>query len=262
PCPSSPVPFPSPLIPHPLNLNTNFSFFKKKPHPSFPFHQLKTDVHSHIIPGIDDGSPDAETSLLLIRGMIDLGYENFTATPHVMEDMWRNNTESISEGFNVLRNAMDEAGIQNDVRMAAEYLVDGNLESLLESKQELLRIQDNWVLIEVSFIQPPRNLRELIFEMQIQGYQPVFAHPERYNYYHKRLDELKEIKDAGCLFQSNILSFSGYYGTAAQQCAGWMAEKGMIDLLGSDIHHERHLEALRHLKLTPALGKVMDRLSL
>lgn len=248
--------------PTPKPLNTIFSFFTKKPLPSFPFHQLKTDVHSHIIPGIDDGSPDAETSLLLIRGMIELGYETFTATPHVMEDMWRNNTETISNGFAALRKAMDDEGLNNEVRMAAEYLVDGNLESLLEKKQDLLRIQKNWVLIEISFIQPPRNLRELIFEMQMQGYQPVFAHPERYNHYYKKLDELKEIKDAGCLFQSNILSFSGYYGPAAQQCAEWMAEKGMVDLLGSDIHHERHLEALRHLKLTPALGKVMDRFPL
>ena len=219
-------------------------------------------MHSHIIPGIDDGSPDAETSLLLIRGMIELGYETFTATPHVMEDMWRNNSETISNGFTVLRTAMEEAHIPNKVRMGAEYLVDGNFESLLDAKQELLRIQDNWVLIEISFIQPPLNLRELIFEMQIQGYQPVFAHPERYNHYHKRLDALKEIRDVGCLFQSNILSFSGYYGPAAQQCAEWMAEKGMVDLLGTDIHHERHLEALKHLKLTPALGRVMGRLSL
>lgn len=194
--------------------------------------------------------------------MIELGYETFTATPHVMEDMWRNNTETISNGFAVLQKAIADAGLSNEVRMAAEYLVDGNFESLLDSKQELLRIQDNWVLIEISFIQPPRNLRDLIFEMQIQGYQPVFAHPERYNHYYKRLDELKEIRDVGCLFQSNILSFSGYYGPAAQQCAEWMAGKGMVDLLGTDIHHERHLEALKHLKLTPALGKVMGRLSL
>jgi len=192
--------------------------------------------------------------------MIDLGYETFTATPHVMEDMWRNSAETITTGFGVLRKAMDQEGINNEVRMAAEYLVDGNFTQLLEEKKALLTIQNNWVLIEVSFIEPPRNLREVIFEMQLQGYQPVFAHPERYNYYHNRLDDLKTIRDSGCIFQSNILSFSGYYGPAAMQCAEWMAQKGMVDLLGSDLHHERHLEALRHLKLTKALAKVMDQM--
>lgn len=238
-----------------------FNFFKKNPLPFFPFHQLKTDVHSHIIPGIDDGSPDTETSLLLIQGMIDLGYESFTATPHVMEDMWRNNIVTISHRFRVLRDAMDAAGINNSVKMAAEYLVDGNFQMLLESKAELLTIRENWVLIEISFLQPPKNLLEVILEMQFQGHQPVFAHPERYSYYYKNLDGLEEIKASGCLFQSNLLSFSGYYGPGALQCAEWMAEKGLIDLLGSDIHHHRHLEHLRRLKLTPALGKVMRRLN-
>ena len=250
----------SPLIPKPSS-SPIFSFFTKKTLPSFPFHQLKTDVHSHLIPGIDDGSPDPETSIVLLKGMIDLGYENLTATPHVMEDMWRNNTETITNGFAVLKKAMGEAGINNEVRMAAEYLVDGNFTRLLEEKSELLTIQDNKVLIEISFIEPPRNLKETIFEMLMQGYHPVFAHPERYNYYYKRLDELKSIRDAGCIFQSNILSFSGYYGPAAQQCAEWMAEKGMVDLLGSDLHHERHLDALRQLKLTKALAKVMDQMA-
>ena len=191
--------------------------------------------------------------------MIDLGYETFTATPHVMEDMWRNDTDSISKGYALLKQAMAEVGLSNQVRMAAEYLVDGNFTRLLEEKKELLTIQDNKVLIEISFIEPPRNLKETIFEMLMQGYHPVFAHPERYNYYYKRLDELKSIRDAGCIFQLNILSFSGYYGPAAVQCAEWMADKGMVDLLGSDLHHERHLDALRHLKLTKALAKVMEQ---
>ena len=100
-----------------------------------------------------------------MKGMIDLGYETFTATPHVMEDMWRNNTETISEGFAVLKKAMDDEGINNEVRMAAEYLVDGNFTQLLEEKAALLTIHDNKVLIEISFIEPPRNLKEIICEM-------------------------------------------------------------------------------------------------
>lgn len=238
-----------------------FSFFKRKSQDPFPFHLLKTDYHSHIIPGIDDGSPDVDTSILLIKGLIELGYENFVGTPHVMEDIWRNNTETISTAHKKLQEFLSNSQVDKQIRPAAEYLVDANFEKLLYGKEKLLTINENWVLIEISFIQPPIQLKDIIFEMQIQGYQPVFAHPERYNYYHNRKSELQEIKSAGCLFQSNMLSFSGYYGPDILKAAEWLANNNLVDLLGTDLHHERHLDALRNLKLTKALTKVLEVLA-
>ena len=236
-----------------------FSFFKSKPTSPFPFDKLKADVHSHIIPGIDDGAPDAETSVMLVKGLLDLGFESFTATPHVMEDIWRNNSVSIMAGYSRLVEALKEANILNHVRPAAEYLVDANFEQLLSSKSPLLTIKENLVLIEISFIEPPIQLNEVIFEMQMQGYQPVLAHPERYGFYQHNKQALEEIKNTGCLFQSNLLSFAGYYGPDILRSAERMAKYGMIDLLGTDLHHERHLEALRELKLTPALEVVLEQ---
>jgi tyrosine-protein phosphatase YwqE len=236
-----------------------FFFFKSKPTSPFPFHELKADVHSHIIPGIDDGAPDEETSIMLVKGLIDLGFETFTATPHVMEDIWRNNSASIMAGYARLVEALKQANIMNSVRPAAEYLVDANFEQLLASKSPLLSIRGNLVLIEMSFIEPPIQFKEVIFEMQMQGYQPVLAHPERYGFYHHNKRALEEIKNTGCLFQSNLLAFSGYYGPEVLRAAERMAKDGMIDLLGTDLHHERHLEALRELKLTPAIGKVLEQ---
>lgn len=232
-------------------------FFKRKSKEPFPFHRLKTDYHSHIIPGIDDGAPDTAASLTLINGLMELGYENFTGTPHVMEDIWRNNTRTITAAHQQLQGALKDAGIDKQVRPAAEYLVDANFEQLIHEKKQLLTIKDNWVLFEISFIQPPMQLRDIVFELQMQGYQPVFAHPERYNYYHTKQDELQELKSAGCLFQSNILSFSGYYGPDVLKAAERLAKNKMVDLLGTDIHHERHLAALRNLPLTDALGLVL-----
>ena len=236
-----------------------FSFFNRTPKEPFPFHQLKTDYHSHILPGIDDGSPDAETSISLIRGLIDLGYENFVGTPHVMEDIWKNDKQSILQSLSVLNASLKEANIIKEIRPAAEYLVDSNFEMLLRSKEKLLTIKDNWVLIEVSFIAPPPQFREVIFEMQLQGYQPVFAHPERYQYFHVQKNALQEIRDAGCLFQCNLLSFSGYYGPNVLKAAESLAEKKMVDLLGTDLHHERHIECLQQLKLSKALAKVLEQ---
>ena len=236
-----------------------FSIFKKRAQlERFPFHVLKTDIHSHLLPGIDDGSPDEATSIGLMKGLIELGYENFVATPHVMEDIWRNTSESIHGAQERLNQALVEEGMNKQVRAAAEYLVDGNFEQLLKDKQPLLTIHKNWVLIEISFIQPPFQLKEVIFEMQMQGYQPVFAHPERYSFYHVRRDELLDIKHAGCYFQANLNSFTGYYGPAVMQAAEWLAKNGMIDLFGTDLHHERHLHALQQLEFTKPLQLAVE----
>lgn len=191
--------------------------------------------------------------------MIELGFEQFTGTPHVMEDIWRNDTESILASHQRLKIAMEADGINHQVRPAAEYLVDAHFENLLRSNIPLLTIKDNLVLIEVSFIEPPIQLKDVIFKMQMQGYQPVLAHPERYGFYHHNSQGIEEIKNTGCLFQSNLLSFSGYYGKDVLRAVERLAKEGMIDLLGTDLHHERHLDALRQLKLTKSLASVLKK---
>jgi tyrosine-protein phosphatase YwqE len=236
-----------------------FSFFHRKQKEIFPFHQLKTDVHSHLLPGIDDGSPDSTTSLHLIKSMVELGFEQFTATPHVMQDIWKNNNESISSAHELLDAALENAKIQNKVVAAAEYMVDENLEFLLQEKIPLRTIRENWVLIEISFLQPPFQLKQILFELQLQGYQPILAHPERYLYYAGQIKELIELKHLGCKLQANLLSFSGYYGKEVQRFAEQLADKQLINLLGTDLHHERHLEGLRRLGYSKALQKAMEK---
>jgi tyrosine-protein phosphatase YwqE len=235
-----------------------FSFFQRKQKEIFPFHQLKTDVHAHLLPGIDDGSPDVSTSIHLIKGMMDLGFQHFTATPHVMQDIWKNNDETINASSTLLQTGLSENKMDIDVTAAAEYMVDEHLEFLLKQKKRLRTIRENWVLIEVSFLQPPLQLKDILFELQVQGYQPVLAHPERYLYYAGKTKELIELKDKGCKLQSNLLSFSGYYGKEVQRFAEQLVELDLISLLGSDLHHERHLEGLKQLQFSKSLQKLME----
>jgi protein-tyrosine phosphatase len=236
-----------------------FSIFNKKRNRTyFPFDKLGTDMHSHLVPGIDDGSPDPATSVRLIRGMCDLGYTKLITTPHVMEDLYRNTPETIYTGFRLLEKEMEKEKNDVFVKPAAEYLLDGNVEDILEKKGLLMTLTDNLVLIEISFVSPPFNLKDVIFELQINGYQPIMAHPERYSYYHNQLRQYEEMKAMGCLFQCNLLSFSGYYGSDVQQAAELLSKKNMIDLLGTDLHHDRHLAHLRELPYTPALARLME----
>jgi protein-tyrosine phosphatase len=234
------------------------SFFKKKTGMGFPFYKLEADMHSHLIPGIDDGSPDISTSIELIQGLEDLGYKRFVATPHAMEDLYPNNVHTIQAAFMALNDVLAIEQPDTQIRFAAEYLMDGNVDLMLDRKETFLTVKDNWVLVEFSFVSPPIQLKEVIFNLQMQGYQPILAHPERYGYFHQQPSRYAEIKAMGCFFQANLLSFSGYYGSSVRQAVEYLVEHKLIDLLGTDLHHHRHLEQLRNLPLTPALGSLVD----
>lgn len=209
------------------------------------FSGIRTDMHSHLLPGIDDGSPDAEMSRTLINGLMELGYERFIATPHILSDMYPNDPDSISSAKGILENALAVNKEKVPLHAAAEYYLDDHFSTLLDNKVPLLTLKGNHVLIEFPFVSPPYNYKEQIFQLQLNGYQPVLAHPERYTYFSNRKEVYDELKGSGCLFQTNLLSFTGYYGRQPQELANYFVKAGYIDLLGTDLHHERHLQALR-----------------
>jgi tyrosine-protein phosphatase YwqE len=217
-----------------------------------------TDMHSHLLPGIDDGSPDLETSVKLIKGMMALGFKKFITTPHIMWEMYKNTPEIIGGKLELLRKRLKEEGINVEINAAAEYFLDDHVEGLLKRNEKLLTIKDNWVLSEFSLASAPHGLKDILFEMQMQGYQPVIAHPERYTYLEGNKTFYEDLKDIGCLFQLNILSLAGYYGKSAQELAHHLIKKGYYDLVGTDLHHARHLEALRSGAAAHILQKLYE----
>jgi len=235
-----------------------FSIFKKKQKGTVDLSELSTDMHSHLLPGIDDGSPDTSVSAILIAGLQDLGYQRFVTTPHIFWDMYKNTNESIDAAREELRLSFN-GSFPAPFRAAAEYYLDDHIDDLLKKDVPLLTIRDNWVLVEFSFITPPMDLKEKLFALQIKGYQPVIAHPERYTYLLSSKKIYDELKDAGCLFQVNLLSFSNYYGKQSHELANYLLKKNYIDLLGTDLHHDRHLQALRSSpNLTDITKQLLD----
>ena len=234
-------------------------FFKKRNTTDHSlFAALKADMHSHLIPGIDDGSPDMEISLELIKGMVSLGYKKLITTPHVMWDMYQNSREDILEKLAQLQLTVKETGIDVEIVAAAEYFLDDHVTELLNKKEPLLTISNKKVLVEFSMVQPVMGLKEILFEMTMQGYQPVIAHPERYIYMERTRDLYDELKAANCLFQLNFLSLGNYYGRSANELARYLIKKGYYELIGTDLHNSRHLEALRDPRLTAELKKLLD----
>lgn len=214
-------------------------------------------MHSHLIPAIDDGAPDLKTSLLLIRGLIDLGYKKLITTPHVNGDIFRNTPEAIESGLEAVRGGLGSESIDLPLRAAAEYLIDDGFSQKLETRQPLLRIKDNLVLVELSFAVPAINLKDVLFQLQLEGYQPVLAHPERYLYFGASKGWYDELRNAGCLFQLNLLSFSGYYGPHTRDLANYLLKKGYVEYLGTDLHHVKQLEQIRG---SAVIARTVERL--
>lgn len=222
-----------------------FSIFKKKYTTKSDYSGLRTDMHSHLLPGIDDGATDVHNSIELVKGLVDLGYEKFITTPHIFWDMYKNDAHTIGAARKILKEEMALQKMDVSLNAAAEYYLDEHFDTITEQKIPLLTLKDKMVLVEISFISPPVNFKDLLFRMEIDGYQPVLAHPERYLYLANNKKIIDNLKNSGCLFQLNLLSLAGYYGKPTADLAQYLIKMNYIDLLGTDLHHLRHLEALR-----------------
>lgn len=219
---------------------------------------VKVDMHSHIIPGIDDGSKSFEESISLIKSLHNLGYEKFICTPHIMGDYYRNTIETIQKPFSSLVNGLEKESINVDLSFAAEYYIDESFSERLRKKEKLLCLSQNYVLIETSYVNKPSNLREVIFELQMQGYKIVLAHPERYSYMYHDFEEYEKLVELGVLLQLNFTSLSGYYGIPAMKIANKMIDKNIISFIGTDCHNEKHIQVLKKTLTEKYSGKLKN----
>ena len=215
------------------------------------------DIHSHFIPKIDDGAQTIEDSIDLIRCLYELGYKKIITTPHIMSDAFKNTPEVIMGGLEKVREAIKTAGIPVQLDAAAEYYVDYDFEQKIE-KEKLLSFGDNYLLFEVSYVNPPDNLNSVIFKLQTAGYKPVLAHPERYNFWHRNFEKYQELKDKGVLFQMNINSVTGFYSFSTKKTAEKMIDNGMIEFIGTDCHHIGHIELLKKAAGNKHLRKLIE----
>lgn len=238
-----------------------FNLFRKKSPPLTDYSLLGTDMHSHLLPGLDDGAPDLQASLSLIRSLHQMGFRKFWCTPHIMSDFYRNDASTIIPALEAVREGVKAEGIPVEVFAAAEYYVDDGFVKKL-ANEKLLTLGEKHLLFEVSYINAPENLDRVIFDMHLKGYRPIMAHPERYPFWYRDFERYKTFRDQGVLLQVNMNSLSGYYGPDAKAIALKMVEEGIVDLLGTDCHHERHLEGLRKGLKEPAMRKLLEQTAL
>jgi len=201
---------------------------------------LGVDIHSHILPGIDDGSPDVETSTRFVKKMGELGFSYLIATPHIFKELYPNNRQTIAEALASVKANLTQNNVGVQLDAGAEYMLDQDFD--LEG--DLCSLPHKNILIEMSYMSENPNISQIIFDLQIKNLRPILAHPERYTYYFKDLTRIKRFKEKGCLMQLNLLSILGYYGKDVKILAEMLLKENLYDLAGTDLHHDKHLHAL------------------
>ncbi len=233
-------------------------FWKKKNTAGLDLSWLNADLHSHLIPAIDDGSQDITTSVQLIKGLMQLGYKKIITTPHILWEMYPNTQDVIINGCAEVNKVLSEQNITIELSAAAEYYMDEHFFEELTNKIPLLTLKDRLLLVEFSMMTAPFDLNDILFELQLQNYQPVIAHPERYIYLRNKKEFFDELKNQGCLFQLNLLSLTGHYGASVQELAEYLVKKEYYDYAGTDLHNERHLQSLQKLSSSIYLSRLKD----
>lgn len=225
----------------------NFFFRSGKATPDLSF--IQVDMHSHLLPGLDDGVKTLETSVAFIRQLHNLGYTKLICTPHILSDIYPNTRQTILPKLFEVREALQKEGIPVKLEAAAEYMMDHDFSELIEhsKKEDLLTIHDHYILVEMSYLAASPNVENMIFNLRMLGLQPILAHPERYSYYHHQFSQYERFKELGCKLQMNLLSLSGGYGPQVKRIAEKLLKRNMIDFVGTDMHHEMHLKLLNKL---------------
>ncbi len=227
------------------------------------FSVLNADMHSHLIPGIDDGSQSIEESLDLIKKLYHLGYKKLITTPHVIGDKYNNTPETISSEFAKLETAVKNTGIPITLGYAGEYLIDDKFEERMKSGT-LLTFGKKYILIELPFIHEPENLLSLVFNLQMNGYKVVLAHTERYSYWYGNQKKYEELHDREIYLQMNITSLTGYYSIPTKRAAEWLIDSEMISFLGTDAHNSAYLDEItksinnKYLQKILSSGKLLN----
>lgn len=215
-----------------------------------------SDLHSHLLPGLDDGVKTNEEAVRVIRVLQELGYQRAITTPHVMNDSYRNTTEGIITKQHELNDYLQANSVSFEVTAAAEYYLDESLLKTLDSDQRLLTFGKNYLLFETNYLTEPYVLKDFIFKATTKGYVPVLAHPERYHF--MTLPKAQDLIDRGVLLQINILSLCGYYAKPIQRMAEKMIENKWIHFLGSDCHNIDQANKLKEAFRSKAYKKALE----
>lgn len=196
-----------------------------------------TDIHSHILFDVDDGSKSIEESIELLKKLKDIGFNNIILTPHYIEgsEYCSKNSEK-NKRLKQLKEELSNQKIDINIHLGNEIFINNNIYELIKAAEIKTLNNTRYILVELPFHNQIVNLEDIIYELKIKGLIPIIAHPERYSYFQKNYKEVDKLREEGFLFQGNYASILGYYGKESQKLLKYMLKKQYIDYLGTDIH--------------------------
>ena len=197
-----------------------------------------TDIHSHIIFNVDDGSSSLEESIELIKYFKEVGFNNIIATPHFLRDTeYSAENDEKLEKLAILKEAVKKHNIDINLYLGNEIYISEHIDEDIKSNKIYTLNNTKYILFELPFHNEILNLPDIVYELKINGYIPILAHPERYDFLKRNYKEVDKLKEEGLLFQCNYSSILEYYGKDAKKLFKYMLKKHYVDYLGTDIHH-------------------------
>lgn len=234
-----------------------FNFFRKKKEDVKLFYH--TDVHCHILPGVDHGAKNIQNGIELLKADMDMGIDRVILTSHVTSETFENTPETLQAAFDTFKAAVDEAGLDIEMHLSAEYRIDDYWQKEYAAGH-IIPMPGNYILLENSFVQELIGSDQMMFDLMCKGYKPILAHPERYPYWAHNRERYEKMHNTNLKFQINILSFTGYFGSSARDTANWLVKNGMVDMLGSDMHHLEHAEIIKDYLRSKEWRKISEKL--
>lgn len=238
---------------------TILNLFRKNYDPRPTFAPLGADMHCHLVPQVDDGSKCDEESIECLHTLKAVGYNKVYITPHFQYPRFQNDEEDIKRRYAALKQVATDAGVEIELAgVAGEYRIDAGFKARMENPR-FLKIADRYVLVEFSLHQQLPGCDEAIFDLQLQGYDVILAHPERYPYLGLHGQRLEHLKEQGVYFQINALSLGGFYGEDAKSKAFEMLDRGWVEFMGTDTHNTMYAQALRDLSRNRKVERIMQK---
>lgn len=223
-------------------------FFRNNNNGLTDFSAIATDLHCHVLPGMDDGAATISESLKMLTEMARLGFTKIIATPHVVSTLYPNTRDQILGQVSHLQEVIEERlkaqGARIKIEGSGEYHMDDELLGLVHSGEVIPFGKLNYLLVELPWSKPWFSYEEVLREIQAAGYVPIIAHPERYAWLMGNMKLYQKLKDMGMFFQLNLNSLNGLYGFQARMAAHQLIDAEMISFTGSDAHYMGHVNEL------------------
>jgi protein-tyrosine phosphatase len=196
------------------------------------------DIHSHIIPNVDDGARSVEETFNILKEAQEAGFTDVILTSHFLLNYYETNAQELIFWKEKLQEVLKKQGTKINLHSGMEIYITNQMEELLENKKILTLANSGYMLIELPLATNVKYFDYVVYYLEAKGIKPIIAHPERYKCVQKDPDIVEEYIEKGCLIQCNYGSIVNLYGREAEKTIKTLLKKNQVHFLGSDVHRE------------------------